>query len=97
MEEAELTNEEQAHYEIENKDLDFAELGLYGEEFNEKFLAELQKIKDEKGADYSETIPSKSMMMGDDFKPLADAVGLAHDPSVQGNEYPINVMTVVVQ
>lgn len=95
MEEAELTNEEQAHYEIENKDLDFAELGMYGEEFNSKFLAELQKIKDEKGADYFRNYPSKSMMMGDDLKPLADAVGLAHDPSVQGNEYPINQGPVV--
>ena len=29
----------------QNKDLDFAELGLYGEEFNENSLAELQKIQ----------------------------------------------------
>ena len=95
MEDAELTNEEQEHYEIENQNLDFAELGMYGEEFNEKFLKELQSIKDEKGADYFRNYPSKSMMMGDDLKPLADAVGLAHDPSVQGNEYPINQGPVV--
>ena len=95
MEDAELTNEEQAHYEIENKDLDFAELGMYGEEFTSKFIAVLQKTKDEKGADYFRNYPSKSMMMGDDLIPLADAVGLAHYPTVQCNEYPINQGPVV--
>ena len=48
MEEAELTKEEQAHYVDEQQFLDLDELGMYGEEFNSKFLAELQKIKDEK-------------------------------------------------
>ena len=44
MDEAELTKEEQAHYEDEQQFLDLNELGLYGEEFNEKFIAELKKI-----------------------------------------------------
>ena len=48
------------------------------------------KVKAEKGADYFRNYPSKSMMMGDDLKPLADAVGLAHKPNVQGNSYDIN-------
>ena len=99
MENAELTKEEQEHYEIENQNLDFDAMGLYGEDYNEKFIAELMKIRDEKGAEYFNheygRYPSKSMMMGDDLKPLADAVGLAHDPSVQGNEYPINQGPVV--
>ena len=90
MDEAELTTEEQAHYENEQQFLDLDELGMYGEEFNEKFIAELKKVRDEKGADYFRNYPSKSMMMGDDLKPLADAVGLAHKPNVQGNSYDIN-------
>ena len=65
----------------------------------EEKWSELMKIRDEKGAEYFNheygRYPSKSMMMGDDLKPLADAVGLAHDPSVQGNEYPINQGPVV--
>ena len=57
---------------------------------SEKFIAALMKVKAEKGADYFRNYPSKSMMMGDDLKPLADAVGLAHKPNVQGNSYDIN-------
>ena len=90
MDEAELTTEEQAHYENEQQFLDLDELGMYGEEFNEKFIAELKKVRDEKGADYFRNYPSKSMMMGDDLKPLADAVGLSHKANVQGNSYDIN-------
>ena len=36
MDEAELTKEELAHYEDEQQFLDLDELGLYGEEYNEK-------------------------------------------------------------
>ena len=95
MDEAELTKEELAHYENEQQFLDLDELGLYGEEYNEKFIAELKKVRDEKGADYFRNYPSKSMMMGDDLKPLADAVGLAHKPNVQCNSYDINQGPVV--
>ena len=92
MDDAELTKEEQEHYVNEQEFLDLDELGLYGEEFNEKFIAELMKVKAEKGADYFRNYPSKSMMMGDDLKPLADAVGLAHKPNVQGN--PVRYLTM---
>lgn len=95
MDEAELTTEEQAHYENEQQFLDLDELGLYGEEYNEKFIAELKKIRDEKGADYFRNYPSKSMMMGDDLKPMADAVGLSQKANVQGNSYDINQGPVV--
>lgn len=90
MEDAELLKDDQTHYEAENDHLDLNELGLYGEEFNEKFIAELMKIRDEKGADYFRNYPSKSNLMGDDLKGLADAIGLAHKPNVQGNSYDIN-------
>jgi hypothetical protein len=40
---------------------------LYGEEYNEKFLAELQKIKNAKGADYFSNYPSKDEIMGDNM------------------------------
>ena len=90
MDDAELINDDQAHYKREQQFLDLDELGLYGEEFNEKFIAELMKIRDEKGADYFKNYPTKGSLMGDDLKGLADAVGLAHKPSVQGNSYDIN-------
>ena len=44
-EDAVLNNEEQNHYEMQNEDLDFA---VFGEEYNQKFLAELERIKAEK-------------------------------------------------
>ena len=79
MDNAELTNEEQAHYEIENQNLDFAELGMYGEEYNQKFLDELQKVKNEKGADYFRNYPSKDGIMGDDLQAMHDTItGKAH-------------------
>lgn len=90
MEDAELLSDEQEHYKREHQFLDLDELGTYGEEFNEKFIAELLKIRDEKGADYFRTYPTKSSLMGDDLKGLADAIGLAHKPNVQGNSYDIN-------
>jgi hypothetical protein len=70
-EDAELNKEEQAHYENENVDVDYKE-AFFGEEFNKKFLEELQKIKDEKGADYFRAYPSKDELMGDDLKQMHD-------------------------
>lgn len=63
-EEAELNKEEQAHYENENVDVDFSE-ALFGEAYNTKFLAELEKIKAEKGADYFRNYPTKDELMGE--------------------------------
>jgi hypothetical protein len=64
QEEAELNKEEQAHYENENVDVDFSE-ALFGEAYNTKFLAELEKIKAEKGADYFRNYPTKDELMGE--------------------------------
>ena len=62
-----------AHYENENSDLDFNE-ALFGEEHNQKFLAELEKIKAEKGADYFRNYPTKDEIMGDNLKPMYDTI-----------------------
>jgi hypothetical protein len=64
QDEAELNKEEQAHYENENVDVDFSE-ALFGEAYNTKFLAELEKIKAEKGADYFRNYPTKDELMGE--------------------------------
>ena len=77
-EDAELNKEEFAHYENENVDVDFSE-ALFGEEYNSKFLAELEKIKAEKGADYFRNYPSKDGIMGDDLQAMHDnLIGKAH-------------------
>jgi hypothetical protein len=68
-EDAILNNEEQNHYEMQNEDLDFA---VFGEEYNQKFLAELQRIKAEKGADYFRNYPSKDEIMGDNLRTMHD-------------------------
>ena len=47
---------------------------FFGEEFNKKFLEELQKIKDEKGADYFRNYPSKDELMGDNLRPTYDTI-----------------------
>lgn len=40
------------------------DLLLYGEQYNEKFLEELEKIRAEKGADYFRNYPDKDNLMG---------------------------------
>ena len=64
-----LNDEDQAHYEKQNEDLDFAK-AHFGEEYNKKFLEELQKIKDEKGASYFRNYPDKDQLMGKDLEEL---------------------------
>ena len=73
QEDAVLNAEEQAHYEMQNEELDFSE-ALFGEEYNQKFLAELQKIKAEKGADYFKNYPTKDELMGDNLKAMYDTI-----------------------
>jgi len=68
-EDAVLNNEDQAHYEKQNEDLDFAK-AHFGEEYNKKFLDELQKIKDEKGIEYFRNYPDKDQIMGKDLEEL---------------------------
>ena len=71
-EDSELAKEDMAHYEAEQE---FAEDGpMFGEEFNKKFLDELNKIKAEKGADYFRNYPSKDELMGDNLRPTYDTI-----------------------
>ena len=75
LEEVDST-EGQEHYTAQNEDLDLA---VFGEEYNSKFLAELQRIKAEKGADYFKNYPTKDELMGDDLRAMHDSItGLAH-------------------
>lgn len=63
------------HYEQCVQDcLEDDELTLFGEEHNAKFLAELKKIRDEKGADYFRRYPSKDEIMGDNLRPIWDTM-----------------------
>ena len=78
-EDAVLNNEDQArrHYEKQNEDLDFAK-SHFGEEYNEKFLAELEKIKNEKGVEYFVIILQRKLM-GKDLEELGYQIhGLKH-------------------
>lgn len=45
---------------------------FYGESHKEKFLAELERIKAEKGADYFRKYPSKDEIMGDNLRTTYD-------------------------
>lgn len=92
-EDAELNVEEMAHYENENADVDF-KAAFFGEEYNQKFLAELEKIKAEKGAEYFRNYPSKDELMGDNLRPTYDTmVGL---PNMgRGAEQAKQVDTIV--
>tara|TARA_B100000927_G_scaffold281386_1_gene266868 strand:- start:1074 stop:1490 length:417 start_codon:yes stop_codon:yes gene_type:complete len=69
-EDALLNKEDQAHYEKQNEDLDFAK-AHYGEEFNKEFLKALEEIKKEKGAKYFQnSYPDKEQIMGKDLEEL---------------------------
>ena len=71
-EDAELAKEDMAHYEDEQEGVQDGP--YFGEEHNAKFLAELQRIKDEKGADYFRNYPSKDELMGDNLRPTYDTI-----------------------
>ena len=68
-----LNVENMEHYEAQQDEIDVKDFG-FGEEFNEAFLKELQKIKDEKGEDYFRNYPSKDELMGDNLRPMYDAL-----------------------
>jgi len=70
QEEAELAQESFDHYENENAEIE--DFDLFGEAYNAKFLAELEKIKAEKGSDYFTNYPTKSQLMGDDLRQMHD-------------------------
>ena len=63
---------DQEHYEAQQEGI--SDGPLFGEEYNAKFLAELEKIKAEKGADYFRNYPSKDEIMGDSLKGLYDTI-----------------------
>ena len=70
QEEAELAQESFDHYENENAEIE--DFDLFGEAYNAKFLAELEKIEAEKGAYYFTNYPTKSQLMGDDLRQMHD-------------------------
>lgn len=70
-EDAVLAQEDQAHYEAQNADTDQTG-SLFGEDYNKKFLDELAKIKNEKGADYFRSYPTKDELMGDNLRSMYD-------------------------
>ena len=69
-EDSELAQESMDHYENENVEVE--DFDLFGESYNQKFLAELEKIKAEKGSDYFKNYPSKDEIMGDNLRTMHD-------------------------
>ena len=68
---------DQDHYETQQGGV--TDGPLFGEEYNAKFLAELEKVKADKGADYFRNYPSKDGIMGDDLQAMHDTItGKAH-------------------
>lgn len=69
-------SQEHAHYtqELEAALVEDQDLALFGEAYNEKFLAELKRIRDEKGADYFRSYPSKGDIMGDTLRATWDTL-----------------------
>ena len=73
-EDALLNDENMEHYEAQqgdNKAEDF-QANFFGEEYNKKFLEELEKIKKEKGAEYFSNYPTKDQLMGKDLEELGN-------------------------
>ena len=68
-----LAQEDQAHYTDEQEGVE-ENASLFGEEYNKKFLQELQRIKAEKGADYFRTYPTKDELMGDNLRNVWDTI-----------------------
>jgi hypothetical protein len=76
VEDAVLNDADQAHYEMQNPDMDGV---FFGEEYNKKFLEELKKIRAEKGSKYFSNYPTKGQLMGDDLRPMWDTLhGMAN-------------------
>lgn len=72
-EDALLNDENMEHYEAQQEGIEVKDFG-FGEEFNKAFLEELQKIKNDKGADYFRNYPSKDELMGDNLRSMHDAI-----------------------
>ena len=92
MEDSELMQEEQAHYENENAEIDFKQAN-FGEEYNKKFLEELEKIKAEKGSQYFSNYPTKDELMGDNLRTMHD--DMMNQPNMgRGTESSKEVTTI---
>lgn len=78
------------HYAVQIEEDDNA--SLYGEEYNEKFLAELKRIRDEKGTDYFRAYPTKDDIMGDNLRTTWDELhnGTNMGKGVENKEVSIN-------
>ncbi len=72
-EDALLNDENMEHYEAQQGDIDF-KANFFGEEYNKKFLEELEKIKAEKGAEYFSNYPTKDQLMGKDLEELGNQI-----------------------
>lgn len=66
-------NQEHGYYAEHQLDDDL-EGTYFGEAYNERFLAELKRIRDEKGADYFRHYPTRDEIMGDNLKPTWDTL-----------------------
>jgi hypothetical protein len=76
--EAELLKDDMTHYVDEQDSVD-DDLSTFGEGYSDKFVAELKRIRDEKGEDYFRSYPTKDQLMGDDLSAMHDSItGLAH-------------------
>jgi hypothetical protein len=75
MEDSVLLNSDDGfeHYEMQHEDVQTDDYG-FGEEYNAKFLAELDRIKKEKGADYFRNYPDKDEISGEALRPTYDAI-----------------------
>lgn len=62
-----------SHYGYQDDKL-AEELVMFGEEYNEKFQAELLRIRKEKGDDYFRNYPTKDEIRGDNLRPVWDAL-----------------------
>lgn len=90
-----LTQEDQDHYQAQNEWAAQGEVkdSMYGEGYNQKFLAELDRIKAEKGADYFRCYPTKDELMGDNLRPLWDEINNGVDGG-KGRENSKHVSTI---
>lgn len=91
-EDAVLNAEEQEHYEIdEDESKDYG----YGEAHNARFIAELEKIKAEKGEDYFRNYPSKDDLMGDTLRATYDSI--VNTPNMGAGQESSKEVTTITQ
>lgn len=88
-----LNGEDQSHEYYSEAVGEVDDGPLFGEEYNQKFLAELERIRKEKGADYFRSYPTKDELMGDNLRTTWDELhngvnmGKGHE---RGKEVSVN-------